>query len=44
MTHFIRVIADADLHDLDGIDPSKIMKRIQANKKYRYLRDRKENE
>ncbi len=44
MTHFIRVIADADLHDLDGIDPSKIMKRIQANKRYRYLRDRKENE
>ena len=44
MTHFIRVIADADLHDLDGIDPSKIMKRVQANKKYRYLRDRKENE
>jgi hypothetical protein len=44
MTHFIRVIADADLHELDGIDSSKIMKRVQASKKYRYLRDKKERE
>jgi aminopeptidase len=29
---------------LDGIDPTKMMKRIQANKKLRYLRDKKERE
>ena len=44
MTHFIRVIADSDLHELDGIDPSKIMKKIESNKKYRDLRDKKEKE
>ena len=44
MTHFIRVIADSDLHELDGIDPSKIMRRLQAIKKYHYLRDKKERE
>jgi hypothetical protein len=38
------VIADSDLHELDGIDPTKMMKRIQANKKFRYLRDKKERE
>jgi hypothetical protein len=32
------------LHELDGIDPTKMMKRIQANKKLRYLRDKKERE
>jgi len=43
-THNIRVIADSDLHELDGIEPSKMMKRIQANKKFRPLRDKKERE
>jgi len=44
MTHLIRVISYADLHDLDGVDPSKIMKRIKSSKEYRNLRDKKENE
>lgn len=44
MTHNILVIADSDLHELDGIDPSKMMKRIQSNRKFRDLRDKKERE
>lgn len=44
MTHFIAVIAESDLHELDGIDPSKMMKRIKANKKYYELRNKKERE
>ena len=44
MTHNILVIADSDLHELDGIQPSKMMKRIQANRKIRDLRDKKERE
>ena len=44
MTHYVRVIADADLHELDGIEPSKMMKRTNANRKYHSLRDKKERE
>ena len=44
MTHNIRVIADSDLHELDGIDPLKIMKRVKANRAFRDLRDKKERE
>lgn len=44
MTHNLLVIADSDLHELDGIDPSKMMKRIQANRAFRELRDKKERE
>ena len=44
MTGSIRVIADADLHELDWIEPLKMMERIQANRKFRYLRDKKEAE
>ena len=44
MTHYLRVIADADLHELDGIEPSKMMKRTKANRKYHSLRDKKERE
>ncbi len=43
-THNIRVIADSDLHELDWIDPSKMMKRIAANRKFRDLRNKKERE
>ena len=43
-THNILVLADLDLHELDGIDPIKMMRRIQANRKLRYLRDKKERE
>ena len=44
MTHNIRVIADSDLHELDWIEPTKMMKRAKANRKFRYLRDKKERE
>ena len=44
MTHNLLVIADADLHELDWIDPSKMMKRIQANRAFREMRDKKERE
>lgn len=44
MTHNLRVIADSDLHELDWIDPSKMMKRIIANKPFREIRDQKERE
>lgn len=44
MTHNILVIADANLHELDWIEPFKIMKRISANRKFRDLRDKKETE
>ena len=44
MTHNLLVLADSDLHELDWIDPSKMMKRIKANRKFRDLRDKKERE
>ena len=44
MTHNLLVIADADLHELDWIEPSKMMKRIQANRAFREMRDKKERE
>ena len=44
MTHNLRVIADSDLHELDWIDSSKIMKRVKANRAFRDLRDKKERE
>ena len=44
MTNSIRVIADSDLHELDGIQPTKIMERTKASRKFRYLRDKKELE
>lgn len=44
MTHILSVIADSNLHELDGIDPSKIMQRIKANKIYREMRNKKERD
>jgi aminopeptidase len=44
ITHNLLVIADSDLHELDWIEPSKMMKRIKANQKIRDLRDKKERE
>ena len=44
ITHNLLVLADSDLHELDGIEPSKMMKRVKANKKLRELRDKKERE
>lgn len=44
MRHLLWVKLDSDLHELDGIDASKIMKRVRANKAFRELRDKKERE
>ena len=44
MTHNLFIIADSDLHELDWIDPLKIMKRVKANRAFRDLRDKKERE
>lgn len=44
MTHSLRVIADSDLHELDGVDPYKMMRKTEANKKFHDLRDKKERE
>jgi uncharacterized membrane protein (DUF485 family) len=35
-------LAEADKHELDGIDPQKIMSRIKANRPFRELLDKKE--
>ncbi len=43
-THNILVLANSNLHELDWIDPSKMMKRIQVNRAFRDLRDKKERE
>jgi hypothetical protein len=37
-------MSNPDLHELDGIDPSKIMKRIRGNRTYLDLRSKKEKE
>lgn len=41
-THHIGILAEADKHELDGIDPQKIMSRIKANRPFRELLDKKE--
>lgn len=43
-THSLSIIADADLHELDGIEPSKIMSKIKANRQYRELQNKRERE
>ena len=44
ITHNLYVIAESDLHELDGIEPSKIMQKIKANKAYREMRNKKERD
>ena len=44
MTHLVRIISDANLHELDWVDPSKMMERARANKRLRHVRDKKERE
>ena len=41
--HFLMVLAETDLHELEGIDPQKIMERSQVMKPYKEWRDAKEN-
>jgi aminopeptidase len=42
--HSISIIADSDLHELEGIDPKKIMVGQKAFKPYMEWRDEKENQ
>ncbi|HRX63621.1 MAG TPA: aminopeptidase [Candidatus Absconditabacterales bacterium] len=43
-THHIGILAEADKHELDGIDPKKIMTRIKVNQPFRDLIDKKERD
>ena len=42
MTHIISVIAEADKHELEGVDPKKIAARIHSRKEYKDRRTKKE--
>lgn len=42
--HFIMVLAETDLHELEGIDPLKIMDRNKSLKPYKNWRDKKEEQ
>ena len=44
ITHNLRVVAESDLHELDWIEPSKMMKKIKANKSYWEMRNKKERD
>lgn len=44
MDHLISIIAEKDKHELEGIDPKKIMRRSKAFKPYMDWRDKKENQ
>lgn len=41
--HFLMVLAETNFHELEGIDPQKIMERSQIMKPYKDWRDQKEN-
>lgn len=41
--HFISILAETNLHELEGIDPQKIMQKSSAFKPYLDWRNRKEN-
>jgi aminopeptidase len=41
--HFLMVLAETNLHELEGIDPQKIMDRSAVFKPYKEWRDTKEN-
>lgn len=40
--HFVKIIADTDLHELEGIDPQRIMQKSMAMKPFLDWRNRKE--
>jgi len=42
--HFLALIADTDKHELEGINPQKIMSRAQAFRPYQKWRQKKEEE
>gem|GEM_PF-5303905 len=37
-------MAESDKHELDGIDPQKIMTRIKSNRPFREILDKKERD
>lgn len=41
--HFLMVLAETNYHELEGIDPKKIMERNMVFKPYKEWRDKKEN-
>jgi aminopeptidase len=41
--HFLMVLAETNFHELEGIDPQKIMERSATFKPYKEWRDKKEN-
>ncbi|MEI8067653.1 MAG: aminopeptidase [Candidatus Shapirobacteria bacterium] len=41
--HFLVILAETDLHELEGVDPKKIMDKSSASKPYKDWRDAKEN-
>ena len=41
--HFLMVLAETNFHELEGIDPQKIMERSASFKPYKEWRDKKEN-
>lgn len=41
--HFLMILAETNYHELEGIDPQKIMERNQVFKPYKDWRDAKEN-
>ncbi|MDD4937416.1 MAG: aminopeptidase [Candidatus Shapirobacteria bacterium] len=42
--HFLMILAETNYHELEGIDPRKIMERNQIFKPYKDWRDKKENQ
>ena len=41
--HYVSIIADTDMHELEGVDAGKIMTKLKTMKPYREWRDEKEN-
>lgn len=44
MTHVISIIAEADKHELEGVDPKKLAARRHSRKEFFDRRTKKENE
>ncbi len=44
MDHQISILSDTDMHELEGVDPAKIMAKSRSMKPFSVWRDKKENE
>lgn len=44
MDHVVSILAETDKHELEGVDPHKLMKSQKAMKPYKEWRDEKEND